>query len=444
MQLKFQKHIEQRHLINEGDRLILAVSGGVDSVVLAYLVEKLNNQSVIAHCNFRLREKEADQEEEFARKLANKLHMPFYVRHFDTLQFAKEQGVSVQMAARELRYSYFHELLSTLNFNKILTAHHLDDQLETFFINLLRGSGISGLTGIPEINGQIVRPLLPFSRDQIIRYAAQNQIEFKEDSSNMETKYLRNQLRHILLPRIKDHNPGFQSSMKWLLHEIIAVKNRIDLEVEKFAAQHVIKEPTLWRISTEGIRKQNHASIVLFELLKSLGFSWSQMDMVNKLCNAPSGKKLFSPTYVLLKDRSDLIIYPIPKNKSSDSWVFIDLPSLNHSAFPLSGQLCEVNPVYKNNIDQDIVYLDADRVKFPLVTRKWVHGDYFFPLGMKSKKRLSDFFIDEKFSLYQKSKVLILLSENSIVWILGHRLDNRYKITSNTKRILKLKFFKNL
>ncbi len=432
---KFKKHINSHFSFLNKSKILIAISGGLDSVVLTHLCHQLNLNIALAHCNFNLRGKESDADENFVFQLAEDLNIEVFIEDFDTENYAKENKLSIQMSARELRYFWFDDLAEQLQFDYILTAHHADDNLETFLINLSRGTGIEGLTGIPEINNNIVRPLLPFSRDEIETYAKDNQLKWREDSSNTSTKYLRNKLRHDVIPVLKEINPqllqnfgktlGFlQDSNEVLEDRIDDISNTIITKVSEIEVQYSISE----------IQKLNNSKAYLYQLLKDYGFSeWN--DIVD-LLNAQSGKQIFSETHRLIKDRDVLILTELCHSERSEESILIN--NLDNSIKTPFGILFfdEADALFGKRTN--LIYVDIEKLKLPLTLRKWKEGDYFYPLGMTGKKKLSKYFKDEKMSLVDKENTWLLCSKNEIIWVINRRADERFKAIKETKQILKI------
>jgi len=429
----FKNHIKTKFSFLETSRVLVAISGGMDSVVLANLCHQLKFNFALAHCNFNLRGSESDADEEFVLQLAEALDMEVFVENFDTTAYAEEHKLSIQMAARELRYDWFQELSEQLNFDYIVTAHHADDNLETFLINLTRGTGLDGLTGIPEINDNIVRPLLPFSRQAMETYAIENELKWRNDSSNASTKYLRNKLRHDVIPVLKDINKNLLQNFQTTLDNLNDTADIVEESLNAVLKRAIISiDNSEIRFKVAEFKKLNNPKAYLHEFLKDYGFSeWN--DVLN-LLDAQSGKQVFSSSYRLLKDRDILILTELT---SEDNNQFISISKKDAKmALPI-GVLCieEVSKI--ENTHSNIIYVDESKLKFPLAVRKWQEGDYFFPLGMKGKKKLSKYFKDEKLSLIDKENSWLLCSEDSILWVIGKRADDRFKVTKNTKKILK-------
>lgn len=426
---KFKKHITKEFPFLKDTKLLIAISGGLDSVVLFHLLHKLNYDVSLAHCNFKLRGKESDLDEEFIKNLNQISANQIFTIIFDTEKYAKEHKLSTQIAARELRYNWFQKLITEHKFEYVLTAHHADDNLETFLIHLTRGSGLDGFTGIPKVNGNIVRPLLAFSRKEILNYAKDHDIEWREDASNASNKYIRNKIRHQVLPVLKEINPSILDSFATTLENLQESKQIIEDRIENIASEVLEKEANFIKIDIEKIKELSSSKAYLYQLLKSYHFTeWND---VYDLLNAQSGKQVFSKTHRLLKDRDVLILSKI------------DLSNSIEMAFQIEEEITEItNPIHltfkevieKSTENKQTIYVDKDLLKYPLMLRKWEKGDYIYPLGMQGKKKLSKYFKDEKFSLIDKENTWLLCNaENQIMWIINHRQDRRFVKNKNLK-----------
>ena len=426
-------HIEKRLGFLNQSKLLIAISGGIDSVVLTHLCHKLGLNISLAHCNFNLRGKESDADEGFVLELAENLELEVFVQRFDTELYAKDNKRSIQMAARELRYSWFSELAEQLKFDFILTAHHADDNLETFLINFTRGTGLEGLTGIPEVNDKFVRPLLSFSSKVIETYARTNNIKWRDDSSNKSVKYLRNKLRHEVVPILKEINPGllqsFQTTLNNLNESSEIVEESIDVFLKK-AIESIGDKEVRFKISE--FKKLNNPKPYLFESLKEFGFNeWN--DVVG-LLDAETGKQVFSPTHRLIKNREHLLLSEINLEESI-SISISDNVSQVETPFGILF-FDEADAIFGERTN--IIFADKDALNFPLTIRQYKAGDVFHPLGMTGKKKVSKYFKDEKLSLLDKENTWLLCSGDDIVWVINRRADNRFRITESTKRILKI------
>jgi tRNA(Ile)-lysidine synthase len=445
---KFKDHIQRKFSFLKGEKLLVACSGGIDSMVLTDLLFKLDYQIELAHCNFHLRGKESDLDEKFVIDTAKDLQIPIHTISFDTKNYAAKNNISIQMAARNLRYTWFENLLREKKLNYLLTAHHADDNLETFLINFSRGTGLEGLTGIPEVNGKSIRTLLPFSRKEIEQYAKENNITWREDQSNKENKYLRNKLRHDIIPLLKELNPSFLNSFNKTVGHLQGSNQILKDRIEELKKEIQIIDGEDLKFKIQHLKLLNIPKAYLFELLKQYGFT--EWGSILDLLNAESGKQMISKTHRLLKDRDYLIVSPLNlRNKQSEQYAInesttnlkIDNSPDNSNDINLSFQ--QLNPEKINlasikKTDLNTVFIDKNMLKFPLFVRKWNNGDYFYPIGLKGRKKLSKYFKDEKMSLIEKECIWLLCSENKIVWIIGKRPDDRFKITDETKNILKI------
>lgn len=416
-------------------KLLIAISGGLDSVVLTHLCHALKLDITLAHCNFKLRENESDEDERFVLELGDALGLEVFVQYFDTETYAEDEKLSIQMAARELRYNWFLDLAKNLKFNYILTAHHADDNLETFLINLSRGTGLNGLIGIPEINDTIVRPLLPFSREQLEQYAQKHDLNWREDSSNASDKYLRNKLRHDVIPQLKEVNPellqNFKKTLEHLNDSADIVNESLKI-VEKHTLDSVDEHQVTYKISE--FKKLNNPKAYLYELFKAYGFSeWN--DVVG-LLDAQSGKQVLSKTHRLIKDRTHLILTDLCHSNQNEEFFLINESDANIDAPFLSLLFDEVEALSKPS--KKTIFVNKSALVFPLILRRWKDGDAFYPSGMTGKKKLSKYFKDEKLSLIDKQNVWLLTSDDKIVWVVGMRADQRFIARKNTKQILKI------
>jgi len=434
----FESHIDAHLEFLKDTRLLIAISGGVDSVVLAHLCSELNLNFSLAHCNFNLRGEESNADEDFVLDLAEQLEVEVFIENFDTQAYANEHKRSIQMAARELRYDWFAELAEQLQFDYILTAHHADDNLETFLINFTRGTGLNGLTGIPMINDNIVRPLLPFSRETIEAYARKEAIKWQEDSSNSSRKYLRNKLRHEVVPILKEINPqlldSFQSTIVNLNDTADIVEESLNA-VAKRAITNIDDNGITYKISE--FKKVNNPKAYLFEMFKDFGFTeWND---ILGLLDAQSGKHVLSNTHRLIKHRENLILTEL-KSVIIEPITLDAVEVQNGIVETPIGQLIfkTVETILKTS--ENIIYIDKDKLSFPLELRLWKQGDFFYPSGMTGKKKISKYLKDEKLSLVEKEKTWVLTSEDNILWVIGKRADNRFRVTDKTKDILKIKF----
>jgi len=436
----FSNYIASEQLIAPDDKILLAVSGGVDSVVMVDLFAKSSLHFAIAHCNFRLRGKESDKDQEFVRALAEKLNTSFYSVQFETKKYAKKLGISTQMAARELRYNWFYQIIEEEGFSKLATAHHINDSIETALFNFSKGTGIAGLRGLLPINNNIIRPLLFAYRGDIEQYAKEQQINWREDSSNQNDDYARNQIRHEVVPALKKNNASLESTSVTTFERLRDAECIINNTVKKFRNEFVELKGEHTIISVSLTERITGFRTILHEVLKPYGFNFIQTKEIVKRLNE-SGKTFLSSEYQLNIDREQLIISKINENSLES----IQL-TISREIIEIKFESGQVNFDWNSTRPQsfsenkNIAFIDASHLKFPLVLRKWQQGDSFQPLGMQQKKKLSDFMIDRKIPLHEKEDVLVLISGNEIVWVVGHQLDDRYKLVTSSSNIVKMEY----
>jgi len=428
MKNKVQNFIAEKSLFNKEDKLILGISSGADSVCLMHILLALGYRFDLAHCNFNLRGNESDEDEIFVRKLAKDYQLKLHVKHFDTQRHVAEDKISIQMAARDLRYAWFHDLLASENAKYIAIAHHANDNVETFFINLIRGSGVKGLLGIKEKIDSIVRPLMRVSRAEIERFLKENDISFREDNSNTSLKYLRNKIRHELIPLLAEMNPNIQQTISDEMKILEGVAQVYYAKMEKVRKELIQNKNGIIQLRIAALLELNPLNNYLYELLNPYGFS--TIDPIVKSLNKQSGKQFFSSTYQLVVDREYILISALEKEDIEFKILEGDFNLENPIAMNFRA-ISDKNIILDNKIAQ----LDFDKLQFPLTLRKWKAGDKFVPLGMQSFKKISDFFIDNKFSILDKNKQWLLCSGKDIVWVVGHRIDDRFRIQSTTKKL---------
>jgi|TARA_B110000090_G_scaffold31309_1_gene33110 tRNA(Ile)-lysidine synthase len=433
----FKNHISNNFPALKGKKILIACSGGLDSVVLSRLFKELNYNISLAHCNFSLRGKESDEDEKFVISLAGMLSIPVFNKKFNTKAYKIKHKLSTQVAARKLRYQWFDEVCAGHSFDYLATAHHLDDDLETFLINLSRGTGLKGLTGIPVMNDKIIRPFLNFPRADILYYAKEKNSTWREDSSNQTTDYLRNKLRIEVIPRLKEVDlnllNGFQQTQK-NLNESASLVNDYMALIKNLI---VNKTDEGFEIDIFKLQELPNTNALLYELLAPFGFTaWND---ISNLLVAQSGKQIFSETHRIIKNRTSLLL--VENNLVQDQETYLIKESDKRIDVPINLKIEQVEKT--SDYIPGIVYLDAQKLKFPLQLRKWQEGDLFYPFGMTGKKKLSKFFKDEKLSLLAKEKTWVLTSSDDIVWIVGIRADHRFKVESQTKSILKITLYKN-
>ena len=428
MKNKVQQFITEKSLFIREDKLILGISGGADSVCLMHVFLELGYSFELAHCNFNLRGEESDADEYFVKDLAKEHQLKIHVKQFDTLVYAAENKISTQMAARDLRYAWFEKLRIKSNAKYLAIAHHANDDVETFFINLVRGSGLKGFLGIKEKNNAIVRPLLSVSRLEIEQYLKDRGLVFREDSSNASVKYLRNKIRHELIPLLAQMNPSIQQTVKDEMRILEGVAQIYASKVEEVRKDLTQEKNGIVQLEISALLALNPLHSYLYELLSAYGFY--AVEAISKALQGQSGKQFFSSTHQLVVDRENIFISLL--NKENEVFEITEKTiSLVHPLEINFKVMADKTIIYDNNIAQ----LDVEKLKFPLTLRKWKEGDKFMPLGMKKFKKLSDFFIDSKFSIIDKQEQWLLCSGVDIVWVLGCRIDERYKLESNTKKV---------
>lgn len=433
MLIQFQNHIQNKFPFLKESRFCIAISGGVDSMVLAHLFQQLQYSFSVLHCNFQLRGEESDGDEQFVTQYFQTNRIPVKVKHFVTEEYAKQYKQTIQVAARELRYHWFQEEMQAQDIQYLVTAHHADDDLETFIINLSRGCGLDGLIAIPEVNDAILRPLLPFSRQEILEYAKENNIEWREDSSNASDKYLRNKIRHHIVPLLKELHPAFLDNFiktQDYLKQTQAVIQ--ETTANTITDLTVINEDETVSMAVKNIKKLPNYQLFLYQWLKDFGFTAWQ-DIYN-LVDAETGKRIVSPTHILLKNREYLMLSVWNEEKKEAHSIAEGQNSLK---VPLKLTLDPVEHIAHFN--NNTIFVDADKLSFPLIIRKREEADAFFPSGMKGKKKLSKYFKDEKYSLFDKENQWLLVSAtNEIIWVIGKRADERFVAHSDTLKILKI------
>jgi tRNA(Ile)-lysidine synthase len=478
---RFKDYIYQNNLFHSKDKLLLGVSGGVDSVVLCELCKQAGWDFTIAHCNFQLRGGESERDEQFVKNFGEKYKVEVLVKKFDTETYAKEKKLSIQVAARELRYNWFNELLTpnpiaigsklqTPNF--LLTAHHLDDNIETMLMNFFKGTGIAGLRGIlpkqdlpaerqglpADRQGKIVRPLLFAKKEELLAFAKENNLNWVQDSSNESDKYSRNYFRHHLIPLIQKIYPDAENNLTDNLQRFRDIELLYQQSIDQHKKKLIEQKGNEFHIPVLKLKKSEPLHSIVFEIIKDFGFHAAQVNEVIDLLDSDTGKYVASASHRVIKNRNWLIIAPVaaaeaniilieegtkfiefaPDSYQDGSLQFEMLPASDLPAGRQGSPLPTCLPTGKAH--HSVVMLDSKEVKFPLILRPWKTGDYFYPLGMKKKKKLSRFFIDQKFSKTDKEKVWVLEMDRKIIWVIGHRMDDRFKITDKTKRILKVSF----
>jgi len=435
----FLKFVETHQLVQAGKPVLLAVSGGVDSVVMAHLFYEAGFSFGIAHANFQLRGEESERDARFVEDLARKYNVPFFIQAFETADYAKQHGCSIQVAARELRYTWLEEIRRQQGFIAVATAHHRNDQAETMLINFCRGTGIAGLHGIRYRQQHVIRPMLFATREEIESYARSHGIAFVTDSSNLEDHYLRNAVRHRILPALQEIFPGLINTLSENAERFGEVEMLYQEALERHRRRLLHAKGEEWWIPAQALLLSKPLKTLVFELFKPFGFGEPQIPDIIQLLKTQSGKQIFSATHRVIRDRKWLIIAPLQATQIS--FQLIENPGIRKVVVP--GLKLEIKqlPIEKA-VCSDQPYmacLDADEVHFPLILRRWKQGDYFYPLGLRKKKKLSRFFVDQKLSLLDKERVWVVEdADHKIVWVVGLRIDDRCRITEKTRRVLRL------
>ena len=440
---KFKAFVQKEHLFLPKDKLLLAVSGGVDSVVLCELCKQAGYDFVIAHCNFQLRGVESDRDENFVKDLGKKYEVEVLIKKFDTEKYAASNKLSIQVAARELRYNWFYELLDTSTANWLLTAHHADDNIETLLMNFFKGTGITGLRGILPKQGKVIRPLLFARKEELKKFATAYKLGFVEDSSNTSDKYTRNYFRNQLIPDLQKVFPQAEDNLMDNLQRFREIELLYQQSIALYKKKLLVQKNNEVHIPVVKLQQTKPLATVIYEIIKDYNFSSHQVNELIGLLESETGKYIQSSSHRIIKNRNWLIISPNEDTvaqtilvEKEDTVIAFNLGKLEIKELP---RTTNYQPQTANNIAE----LNAAAIKFPLLLRKWKQGDYFYPLGMNKKKKLSRFFIDQKLSLPQKEKVWVIEMDKKIIWVVGMRIDERCKITERTKEILKIEFVRN-
>jgi tRNA(Ile)-lysidine synthase len=419
---------------------LLAVSGGMDSVVMLDLFSKAKFPCAVIHCNFQLRGEEANADEAFVYKLAEQYNMRFYVKRFDTTAYAEEFKVSIQVAARELRYKWFEEMRIKQRMNLVATAHHLNDNIETILYNFTKGTGLRGLRGIPERQGNIIRPLLFATRQEIAQYCTENNLRYREDSSNANDKYTRNKIRHHVIPLLKEINPSLEKTIGEKVELLNEIEKIYEARQKKVNKQLFLLRGSDVYIPLLKLKKTPHASSILYEYLKDFGFTASQVQDMLSVIDEPAGKQFITNSARVIKDRRFFILTQLPERNVTVKLIHEKDEVIEFGNCKLRITNCDWKEASDiRHPSTDLEYIDKSKLEFPLLLRTWKEGDYFYPIGMgMKKKKVKKFLTDLKVPLHEKEKVLVLESNQKIVWVVGYRLDERFKVNSSSVNVAKI------
>lgn len=444
---RFLDFIKKEDLFLPSDKILIGVSAGIDSVVLCYLFYQAKLNFGIAHCNFNLRGSESDGDELFVKNIAEKYGLNFYSKSFDTTQYSKAKGISIQMAARELRYSWFEEIRTKEQYQFIATAHHQNDVVETVLINLIKGTGIAGMHGIQPKNVKVIRPLLFATKEDIEGFAKEHKLKFREDSSNLSDKYLRNKIRNQVIPILKEINPSLEKTFTENVERIKWIEEYYNSKVDVVERDSNLNNDGNLKISLNKIGEGNEITpAILHGLLVRYNFNH---DVINEIIyaseNPVSGKQFLSPSHRIIVDREFLILVNLESSKEDEPYFINKNTELYTASFEGNSFSIIVDnrnsvDAIGNNFKAGLLYLDEANLQYPLTIRRWKPGDFFYPLGMQKKKKISDFLIDNKVPLNKKEKTFVIVSGDDVVCVLGHRIDNRYRINPSTKKVLAIDY----
>lgn len=438
---KVSQYIYKNNLLSKlSGKIIVGVSGGVDSAVLLYILHYLGYKCQAVHCNFHLRGEESLRDEKYASLLASSMNVNFLKKDYDTRYIAKQRNISIEMAARNLRYECFENLRQEQNAELIAVAHHREDSIETLLLNLIRGTGIRGLVGIKSKNGKIIRPLLDNTKQEILQFAKKNQILHMTDSSNFDEEFVRNKIRLKLIPLLRILNPSIEKTLLYVIKNLTEVTKIYDAHIEKVINR--VFNPKIGVINIIELKKTPSPESILFEILKKYGFNRHIVYNVNRAIEGLSGKIFCTSQYTLIKDRSHFLLIPSGKNNENKVYLINENEKKITVPFLIKIYYKNIGNNFQIKYNSNAAYFDIEKLQFPLKLRKWEKGDKFIPFGMQNFQKLSDYFNDHKFSKLEKEQVWLLCSGNDIIWIVGKRIDNRYRIKSTTRKAVIFNFLK--
>lgn len=430
---QFLNHItENSKLVGSNQKIVLAVSGGIDSMVMLDIFRQSSYSIAVAHCNFQLRGKDSDEDEKFVKKICDRFGIDFYTKRFSTTGYAEERKVSIQMAARDLRYSWFDELMREEGMDFVVTAHHLNDDLETVLLNLVRGTGFDGLVGIPVYNRNVVRPFLSFTKTEIEQYAKNHLIAWREDASNQTSDYDRNFIRHQIIPQLKQLNPSLEEGFLATKERLMGAKDLVSDQIAFLKSQFVTENTTGISINIQGVLSTSSPEVVLWYFIKTFGFTFDQCKAM--VMPHETGRSFYSKSFRITIDREHFIVTEVRPSSPESVYIENGQQIVKLGKASLSIELTENIPTIER--DPTVAMLDADVLEFPLHWRTWQPGDQFVPLGMRQHKKVSDFLIDQKVSLPEKEGITVLVSGGKICWVVGHRISDLFKIKEDTQRAI--------
>ncbi len=438
---RFKDYISHNAMATHDEKILLTVSGGVDSMVMMDLFVEAGYKVGVAHCNFQLRGDESDQDEVLVQERAEALGVEFFNRRFETTREVEESGDSMEMVARRQRYAWFEEICHEQNYDIIAVAHHIDDSIETFFINLFRGTGLKGLTGITAHRGKIIRPMMFAQRKDLLEYATSHKIPVREDSSNRSTKYLRNKIRLGLIPRIKEISPKFSRIMRQNIERLINAQSFINASIGNIAKEVITEQDGIFTLDVERIDSSLPREFVVYELLNSsFGFKGDVVDaLIASSKNESSGRQFYSKEYVAYTNRRKILITKIPQGDPCEVKVERYMLRNYCGNSVLFYEYLDVGLLESFATPAKVALLDADKLEYPLTLRRWREGDFFVPFGMSGKKKVSDFLIDEKVSQPEKERQFVLTSASGdIAWVVGRRISEKFKLDGESENILRI------
>lgn len=431
----FLKYADTNSLFRPGEKILLAVSGGIDSMVMSHLFITTGKDIALAHCNFSLRGRESDMDEEFVQQLAFANKIPFHSERFDTRKYASVNHISVQVAARELRYNWFGKIRMEHGYDKIAVAHNLNDNTETLLINLIRGTGISGLTGMKPLSNRVIRPLLFATREEIASYADRYGVAFREDKSNSETKYTRNRIRHLVLPLLRTLNPSVESTINETAVRLSETEEIVKLFIGRLRSELFTEKESRISLDIDKLKPWMHNRTILFEIFRPYGITGPLVKDLITVISGRTGGIILTSKYRIIKNRNEIIISARERYEAL-TYNITGIRGFQEIPWVISAEEVTVSPGFRIPSDASAGCFDSDEVLYPVIIRKWQPGDFFYPLGMDHRKKISDFLVDNKYSMPDKESSLVMEYDGKIFWLVGERIDNRFRIKESTKRAL--------